>query len=269
MKMNIEELHLQLKECNKAIRCAEKTLRNAPEGTLVVSGTKENYKCYHRVNSYDRHGKYIPKNNMELITGLAQKAYANKLLDIASKRKNYLLKLLEFHETCDIKDVYYDFSEIRQSLISPLIMTDEDYANEWSSYKYEKFNKNSDENNEIITERGEIVRSKSEKILADKFFLKQIPYHYEKPLYQKGYGYIHPDFTLLDVNTRKEYYWEHFGMMDNPKYSEGAILKLETMAQNGIFVGDKLILTYETSTHPLNMKFVDELLKKYFPNNMR
>ena len=40
----------------------------------------------------------------------------------------------------------------------------------------------------ILTDRGERVRSKSEKIIADYLFRKGIPYKYEKPLYLKGLG---------------------------------------------------------------------------------
>ena len=35
-----------------------------------------------------------------------------------------------------------------------------------------------------------------------------VPYHYEAPLYLKGRGIIHPDFTVLNIRTRQEYYWE-------------------------------------------------------------
>ena len=50
---------------------------------------------------------------------------------------------------------------------------------------------------EIYTERGERVRSKSEKIIADKLFLQNIPYHYERPIYLKGFGMVYPDFCCL------------------------------------------------------------------------
>lgn len=49
----------------------------------------------------------------------------------------------------------------------------------------------------IMTERGERVRSKSEKILADYFYRNGILYKYECPLYLKYFGTIYPDFTFL------------------------------------------------------------------------
>ena len=65
-----------------------------------------------------------------------------------------------------------------------------------------------------MTEKGERVRSKSEKILADYFYRNNILYQYEKPLYLKGYGTIYTDFTFLSKKTRKEIYWEHEGIVN-------------------------------------------------------
>lgn len=69
---------------------------------------------------------------------------------------------------------------------------------------------------------------------------------YEFPLKLKGYGIVYPDFTLLDVKHRREIYWEHFGMMDNPEYAYKAVLKLETYMKNGFYPGKNLLLTFET-----------------------
>ena len=63
----------------------------------------------------------------------------------------------------------------------------------------------------ILTENGERVRSKSEKILADYFYRQNILYKYEKPLYLKGYGTVYPDFTFLSSKTGKEIYWNMRG----------------------------------------------------------
>ena len=93
---------------------------------------------------------------------------------------------------------------------------------------------------EIVTEKGERVRSKSEKILADYFYRNNILYQYERPLYLKGYGTVYPDFTFLSKKTRKEIYWEHEGMMDKPEYAKSAVKKIESYQRNGIHLGERL-----------------------------
>ncbi len=105
------------------------------------------------------------------------------------------------------------------------------------------------------------VRSKSEKILADKFYMQGSPYVYEIPIYLEKFGYIHPDFIVLNKRTRKEYFWEHFGLMDQVEYCEKAIRKIESYQRTGIHQGLQLILTYETRNHPLNMRVVEELIQ--------
>ena len=87
----------------------------------------------------------------------------------------------------------------------------------------------------IVTDRGERVRSKSEKILADYFYRQGIPYKYECPLYLKGFRQVYPDFTFLSRRTGKEIYWEHHGRLDDPLYAQNMVKKLQAYEKNGIF----------------------------------
>ena len=63
---------------------------------------------------------------------------------------------------------------------------------------------------------------------------------------------IYPDFTVLNLRTRQELYWEHFGMMDDAQYADTAIKKIGQYEQNGIMLGEKLIATFETRSTPLD-----------------
>jgi len=51
--------------------------------------------------------------------------------------------------------------------------------------------------------------------------------------------------------------------MDDPEYARKAIRKIETYEKNGIFPGQKLILTFETLQDGLDMKVVESLVKEY------
>ena len=63
--------------------------------------------------------------------------------------------------------------------------------------------------------------------------------------------------------TGGEIYWEHEGMMDNPDYAKSAIKKIELYENNGIFPGENLILTFESSASVVNMNVVKELTDRY------
>ena len=136
-----------------------------------------------------------------------------------------MLNKYEFKETMK---AYEDISHKKKMFITPYVLSDKEYAVTWqqeqNELKEQNMSKVSEKyiliggDNAIITEKGGAVRSKSEKIIADKLYMKEIPYVYEQPLYLKGYGYVVPDFKILNVRTKKEYYLEHFGMMDGNVY---------------------------------------------------
>lgn len=69
------------------------------------------------------------------------------------------------------------------------------------------------------TERGDLVRSKSELVIADKLHARGVVYAYEQPLIL-GEGKVrYPDFTIADHTSGITYYWEHLGLLEDPEYS--------------------------------------------------
>ena len=142
-----------------------------------------------------------------------------------------------------------------------IIVPDEDFIKAWREMEYRGKGFREDAP-EYYTDKGERVRSKSEILIANALNRNHIPYRYECPLYLAGYGTIHPDFTVLNVRLRKEMYWEHLGMMDDISYVENALQKITMYMQNGIFLNDNLIITYETKRNPLNQKVIKIVMKK-------
>ena len=52
--------------------------------------------------------------------------------------------------------------------------------------------------------------------------------------------------------------------MSDADYAEKTIPKIALYEQNNIFIGDKLILTFETQNHPLNQKQILNIVNHYF-----
>lgn len=67
------------------------------------------------------------------------------------------------------------------------------------------------------TSRGEMVRSKSEVIIADRLADLDVEYAYERPLTIEGVT-KYPDFTIEDMESGRAFYWEHCGMLYVPSY---------------------------------------------------
>lgn len=99
--------------------------------------------------------------------------------------------------------------------------------------------------------------------MADTFFDLGIEYKYESPLQWRDGRIVYPDFTFLSPKTGNEIYWEHDGRMGDPQYTEKAIMKIEDYIRNGIYPGENLILTYESTNHVLNQAVVNALIKRY------
>ena len=250
---------------------AEAFLKDAPDGTLRTSKRRKNFQYYHIDTVGDSCGKYISKSKVELIKALAQKDYSKKICKAASKELKITEKYLEKYSPGALNEAYDKLHFSRKKLVESYTCSDEDFVTKWKLEKQTLIDKRkmtdyaSDADERIIiTEQGERVRSKSEKIIADKLFMMDVPYAYECPLYLKGFGYIKPDFTVLNIRTRKEYFFEHLGLMDNEEYCTKAIKKIETYEANNYHLGTSLILTFETQNHSINSVVLDKKIREFF-----
>ena len=83
------------------------------------------------------------------------------------------------------------------------------------------------------TNREEMVRSKSEVIIANELANRGIVYSYEQPLVLDGVT-KYPDFTIEDEESGRNFYWEHCGMLHVPSYRRRWEEKLAWYKVHGI-----------------------------------
>ena len=237
-------------------------LKNAPPGSLRINTKSNKHQYYHRINPSDPQGKYLPRKDHCVAVRLAQKDYDQKLLKTLSDQQTVLLRFMKEFAPDAAMQVYENLSKPRKELVRPEFLNDEDFIELWLNMPYQKlgFSKNDPE---YYTAKGERVRSKSEILIADALFRHNIPYRYEYPVYDNGVIIAAPDFNCLNVRLRKDYYWEHLGKLGDPDYSNRNVSKLEKYTFAGDFDESSLILTFETDSHPLNTKVIEEKIKKY------
>ncbi|MBO5520251.1 MAG: hypothetical protein J5973_01080, partial [Eubacterium sp.] len=246
----------------RLIKEKQESLKNAPDGTLRISRYRNKRQYYQRKKQEAGGGVYIPQDQTELICRLAQKSYDEKVLREAEKERSLLQKVIVYYTGQTVDTVYDSISEKRKELVEPIEKSTEEYTREWCAFEY-KGREFAPDAPEHYTDRGERVRSKSEVIIANILSKNRIPYRYECPLNLEGIGPVYPDFTILRIRDRKELYYEHLGMMDDPVYAEKAVRKLYTYMANGIYLGENLILTAETKQQPLNGRIVQEVIERY------
>lgn len=113
------------------------------------------------------------------------------------------------------------------------------------------------------TVKGDMVRSKSEVIIADCLYYNGLDYKYEEPLELEG-QIKRPDFTVIDPDTDEVWYWEHCGMMTDARYRKRWEDKKAFYEKNGIKEGENLIVTYDDEKGGLDSSAIDKLVKNTF-----
>ena len=239
---------------------ARRGLSVETEGHLRISNDKNKPRYYQCIDNNNE--IYIPRSNKEIPKLLAQSTYNRTVLKKVETRLKQIKKILQDYTDDEIERIYTSMHKERQLLVTPIEPTWNQLLMKWYEEEYQ--GKEFKEGIPVIlTEKGERVRSKSEKIIADYLYRKNILYKYEKPLYLNGYGIVYPDFTLLSRKTGKEIYWEHEGKMDDQEYARKAIQKIESYQMNDIYQADRLILTFETKQCVLNSKIIENLTARY------
>ena len=206
--------------------------------------------------------EYIPKARQEEVKRLAQQTYNNRIervLTALSKKR--CLSYRQIEQTID--GVYQNLHPLRQALVVPVQETTEQQFSAWKAKPYRGLTFREGDPEGILTNNNERVRSKSEKILADLFLAQGIFYKYECPLFLRDEKIFYPDFTFYHPRRKQEIYWEHFGRMDLPEYALRSASKIRTYERNGIFLGGRLIATFEGDRLILDSRSVQGLIDHY------
>lgn len=245
----------------KEIEKREKRLDKAPAGTLRISKKGKTIQYYIRRQT-EKSGTYLKRADQKLILTLAQKKYDERFIRLAKSELKYLRTFVDHYST-QIRGLALPFPwEIKKDM-DIAEMTDEEYVHYWQSMEYKP--KKIDEGVPFhVTARGERVRSKSEELIANALFSHGIPYKYECPVRLYNGEFRYPDFTILNLRTRKVVLLEHLGMLDDPDYIYANLKKVREYEKSGIFLGKELLITAESQKMPMNTRVINAFITKHF-----
>lgn len=258
----IENLIERQNKIFNLINAIEQRLPNFPEGKLRVQQHKKTASYYMVEEGKNDNGKLLKKGERKLAMELAQKSYYQKVLRTAKEEQKLIGQFLQRLPDPTYEGVYQSLPEPRQDLITPLVLTDEEYVRRWLNHPYVQKGF-SDRAPFYETLNGERVRSKSEMLIADHLKAKNIPYKYECPL-EVGNKVFHPDFTILRMSDRTEVYYEHLGKMGDAEYAADNLDRLNKYALNGYTLGERLFITMESAECPLDIRVLDKMIDKSF-----
>lgn len=264
-------LAARVSEVSALLKQKQNELLKVPAGSLRISKSGKTIQYYQITKKGDTRGQYIKAKNYKLAKALAQKDYDKKLIASLKKELKFLQRTLRSYKWLEnssrsAAQIFAKLNKLRRPLISPVCLPVKDFSELWQSVEYPRkpFSENIPE---LYTSQNERVRSKSEIIIADTLHRLNIPYRYEYPLEittEKGlHRTFHPDFICLNLRTRQEFIWEHFGKMDDTEYASGAVQKLKLYEKNEIYPGKNLIISMETSTSPISPKQIEKTARRY------
>ena len=202
----------------------------------------------------------------------ARKATLAKKLTL---KKYYQLRKGELQRELQACQIYMQKADCKKDMLEKMLDNAEyerllggrrhSVKKELESWMNEKYEKNGSHPENLIVKgtQGKFLRSKSEAIIDKALYTNGIPFRYEDKLVLEN-TFLYPDFTARHPKTGQVYYWEHFGLMDQPEYINRACQKIKLYFENGIIPGINLILTYETREHPLSIDQVEKIVKEYF-----
>ena len=249
----IEALKQSIMTKRKGIEGREKNT-----GVLTCRKTKGNYQyCVNR--------KYVSKvKKLDYLKGIAKQEYWERLLPILECYTRQLRTILKTRTR--LEEAYTHMHEGKQVLFEPDVVPVEKRIQNFRNVTYERMGFAENDKTEYYTHRGERVRSKSEKIIADELDRQGIPYHYERPLLLRVDGQtkeFHPDFTAMNITTGEVKYIEHLGMMDNSGYYNNVLMKLDAYERNGLLIGRDILLLHESVYRPLNTRIIADYIQEF------
>ena len=261
-------MRLTCSEAKDIIRCNEQEMRQIE--SLIKKMPKEDMRCAKNGKNYKwfcmKEGgatTYIPKSNRRYAEKLAQKKYYENRYEELSHQvkalKYYERQMREVEGKAENLFKHEEWGKLLESMHS---VKREDLKM-WMDEKYEG-GAGHPENLIHKGSQGKYLRSKSEVIIDMMLYKYGIPFRYEDKLLLDNGIYIYPDFTVRHPITGKRTYWEHFGMMDDREYRNGACKKIRLYCDNGIIPSIDLITTFETADHPLDVDRVEKIIKEFF-----
>ena len=237
-------------------------LQSAPSGTLRITHSRGKVQYYRCFPKQENSRIYLSKKQRDTTKALAQKQYDLAVLDSASKEKRLLQQYLLNTPEVPPEEIYQGLSEARRELVIPIKDTDEVFLLKWKAQPYPNI-ANRKEHPVILSDQGTELDSKAELAISNQLDKRGIPFLPQYPIYLKGRGWVYADFKVLNLRTRQELYWEHFGMIDSAAYRKHSLPKLNAYVLNGYIPGKQLIISWESEESRLDMRVIDKLIDSF------
>lgn len=243
----------------------ELQLHGLPKGTLYFIPSK-NLPYYYQKSDKMAKPRILKKSDSDtpgIISGLKLRKWLETGIGIIERNLIWQEKMLKHYRPYDISSIQHHLSDSYRDL-------PEDYierltlkrSHDWAMAKFEG-NPYYYRNLKYKTSFGLMVRSKSEIIIAEMLHAAGILFRYEPKIKltdqngnTKSY---YPDFVIM-LASGELLYWEHCGRLDLDEYRKRLFDKITIYHNNGISIGNNLIITTDTIDQTLDVEMIQRII---------
>ena len=241
----------------------ETSLRSAPEGTFYTTRNGNYTKWY--LYSGGRNfpvSKKDPENARALAAATFDRIRLKEAFVELGAIKSYLRNVSQDAATMSPEKYLAKYPEVRKLLkINPAWS---EMVRKWASEPYTRSTREF-KGTLYPTLKGDLVKSKAERDIADALFLAGIPYRYECAVsFDNGRTTFYPDFLIMHPLTGELYIWEHFGMEELGYYRRKNANKMYEYFDNSFVPGKNLICTCYSGEKELTKAQIQKTIDFYY-----
>ena len=260
---NLRNLIARRDLLDKTIAEYEQLIRNAPEGDLVVrKRSPGSYTYTRKIRLSDGTMKelYLGQDDSQEAVLLAKKRYARKLLPSLKEEQILLNKLINLRMKDSASDHFLQTHPGFRQLLQTSVENYDIII--WKNSSYDRNMNYPDQLRFSTVVPDLMVRSKAEADIVSRLEHYGVPYHYEE-IQTIGGVRVAMDFTCRNLSTKQILFWDHRGMLDNPAYIQKTLNCDALFLKEGIIPWMNLIITTETKDCPLDLQWVDTIIRHY------
>ena len=156
----LEALDIRENALDAVIGKLSRSRKKVPDGRLRICARKGRTQYYLLDDQNSKIGTYIKRKDESIAYAIAQNEYNQQVLAFALEEKKRIIRLRKGIQSKQFEDIYPNMCENRKTIITPVVLPDDEYVKKWLSVEYEglPFNIKSPE---FFSKRGERMRSKS------------------------------------------------------------------------------------------------------------
>ena len=245
------------------------TYDDGMKGTLVCRVSGKDYR-YYLAGSQVVNGKRIRPStelgnpNDPKVLAYKRNRYNKEMSVKLQHDLELLLKLKEDYLNYDPETIYQCMPAAYRDVPTPHLRNV--VPRELTAWAKGPYEQNMKEYGDLpnLSAYGNPVRSKGEIVIYNQLDFYGVPYRKEEKLKlidkENHVVYRYPDVKILTI-TGRPIWWEHHGRLDKDDYMRTYLEKCELYYNNGLYLGDNLIVTVDRPNGTMNAMMVDQIIR--------